>query len=204
MGTSLESQQGSSTVSPETSDTEARVGPDRDELFHVLRNRRRRYAIHHLKVNEGSEPVGVGELATQIAAWENGVTVDEVTSTQRRRVYNALKQTHLPELDRTDLVKEDRGDLVLTDQAEQLDMYLELVPEKDIQWSEYYLGLGAAGLAVTTVAWLDVGPFAVFPDIAAGVFLTVALVISAVAHYYFYQHASLLGRSEKPPELRGG
>jgi hypothetical protein len=201
MGTTSQTQTNSSTVSPGDSDAEDDAGPDRDELFHVLRNRRRRYAIHHLKRDRG--PVDVGELATQVAAWENRVTIEEVTSTQRRRVYNALKQTHLPELNRTDLVEEDRGEVVLTDQAERLDMYLELVPERDIQWSEYYLGLGAVGLAVLTVAGLNVGPFGALPDIAVGVFLAVSLVVSSVAHYYFYQNTQLLGGSEKPPELRG-
>ncbi|MFB6140279.1 MAG: hypothetical protein ABEJ26_07570 [Halosimplex sp.] len=166
----------------------------------MLRNQRRRFAIHHLKRDRG--PVDVGDLATQVAAWENGVSVEEVTSTQRRRVYNALKQTHLPELESTGLVDEDRGEVSLTDQAEHLDVYLELVPEKEIRWSEYYFGLGAVGLVAVTVAWLDIGPFSLFPDLAAGVFLAVALFVSAVAHHRYYRNRHLVGSDEKPPELR--
>jgi hypothetical protein len=180
---------------------EPETGPTRDELFHVLRNRRRRFAIHHLK--RTSEPVDVGDLATQVAAWENEVAVEEVTSKQRRRVYNALQQTHVPELDDTGLVEVDRREVSLTDRAEQLDVYLEVVPGEDIPWSEYYLGLGIVGLAALAVVGLDVGFFAAVPDIAAGAFLAVAFVASAAANYY-YQHENLVGGPAEPPELRGG
>ena len=201
MGTSTQSQTENSAVGLQGVEDDAESGLNRDELFHVLRNQRRRFAIHHLKHDRG--PVDVGELATQVAAWENGITIEEVTSTQRRRVYNALKQTHVPELDETGLIEEDRGEVVLTDEAEQLDMYLELVPERDIRWSEYYLGLGAVGLALLTITGLDFGPFAMLSNVATGVFLSVALVVSAVAHHYYYTNMHLVGGEEKPPELRG-
>jgi len=198
MGTASKPQD--NAVGPSGGEDEPDPGPDRDEMFHVLRNQRRRFAIHHLKRDGG--PVDVGDLATQVAAWENRVPVEEVTSTQRRRVYNALKQTHIPELDDTGVVEEERGEVVLTDQAAQLDMYLELVPEKDIRWSEYYIGLGAVGLGVLTVAWLDVGPFGLLPDIATGLFLAVSLLVSAVAHHAYYANSQIGDGEEKPPELR--
>jgi hypothetical protein len=175
-------------------------GPTRDQLFHVLRNQRRRFAIQHLK--RRSEPVDVGDLATQIAAWENEVPVEAVTSKQRRRVYNALQQTHVPELADSGIVDVDRREVELTERAADLDIYLEVVPGEDIPWSEYYLALGAVGLSVVAVTWLNVGPFQLLPDIAAGAFLAVAFVISAAANYYD-QHESLIGGTDKPPELRG-
>jgi DNA-binding transcriptional ArsR family regulator len=171
----------------------------RDELFHILRNQRRRFALHHLKHHDG--PVDVGDLATQIAAWENEVTVGEVSSDQRRRVYNALQQTHVPGLEEAGVVDVDRREVELTDRAEKLDIYLEVVPGRDIPWSEYYLGLGAVALAALVAVGLNVGPFAGVPDIAAGVFVTVAFLVSACANYY-HQHESLVGGSERPPELR--
>lgn len=174
--------------------------PSRDDLFHVLRNRRRRFAIHHLKHTE--ESVEVGDLATQVAAWENGVGAEEVTSTQRRRVYNALQQTHLPELEDTGIVEVDRREVELSDNAEELDLYLEVVPGDDIPWSEYYLGLGALGTAGVVVTWLDIGLFAGVPDAGAGAFLAAALVVSALANY-FVRHPSLIGDADEPPELRG-
>jgi hypothetical protein len=175
-------------------------GPTRDQLFHVLRNQRRRFAIQHLKRTSG--PVDIGELATQVAAWENEVPVEAVTSTQRRRVYNGLQQTHVPELEETGIVEVDRREVELTERAADLDIYLEVVPGEDIPWSEYYLALGGIGIAVVAVTWLNVGPFGTLPDIAAGAFLSVAFVLSAVANYY-YQHENLIGGTDKPPELRG-
>jgi len=200
MGTTSQ-QPADSTVSPTVSDDGDGTEPDRDEMFHVLRNQRRRYAIHHLKYS--SEPIDIGDLATQIAAWENEVPVDQVTSKQRRRVYNSLKQTHIPNLTENDFVEEERGEVALTEEADKLDIYLEVVPEADIPWSEYYLGIGAVGLAALVVTGLDLGPFAAFSDGAVGVFLAVSVLVSALAHYY-NQHRSLIGDEERPPELRGG
>ena len=195
-------QQQTGGIEPEASagETDEEEAPSRDELFHVLRNQRRRFAIHHLKRED--DPVDVGELATQVAAWENEVTTEEVTSTQRRRVYNALQQTHIPELDDTGLVEVERRDVELTERAQELDIYLEVVPGQDIPWSQYYLGLGSIGTAVLVLTALDFGPFVTLSDIGAGMFLAVTLLISAAANYYF-QHESLVGEAEKPPELRG-
>jgi hypothetical protein len=194
-------QQRTGGIEPETSVGEtANEEPTRDELFHVLRNQRRRFAIHYLKWAD--EPVDVGTLATQVAAWENEVTPEEVNSTQRRRVYNALQQTHVPELDDKGLVEVERRDVELTERAQQLDIYLEVVPGQDIPWSQYYLGLGSVGTAVLVLTALDFGPFAALSDISAGMFLAATLLVSAVTNYY-YQHESLVGETKKPPELQG-
>ena len=195
MSTTTNDTTTASTLGPSDDD-----GPTRDELFHVLRNRRRRYAIHHLK--HADEPVDIGDLATQIAAWENDVSTNAVTSKQRRRVYNALQQTHVPELDDTGLVETERREVELTERAADLDVYLELVDGRDVPWSEYYLGVGTLGAAVTTVTALNVGPFAAIPDVGAAAFLSVAVLVSACANYYL-QSANRLGERERPPELRG-
>ena len=195
-----------STTKPQSVDAPSASEPneteriDRDELFHILRNRRRRFALHHLKHHEGS--VDVGDLATQVAAWENEVSVEEVTSKQRRRVYNALQQTHVPELAETGVVEVERREIELTERADELDIYLEVVPGEDIPWSEYYLGLGGVSLAVLVAVALGIGPFAALSGVGVGIFAVVAFLVSALANYY-YQHESLLGGHEQPPELRG-
>lgn len=196
----MSTKQDQSTPDPTFDSTAQSPEPTRDELFHVLRNRRRRYAIHHLE--RAGEPVDVGELATQIAAWENDVPVEAVTSKQRRRVYNALQQTHVPELDDTGLVETDRREVELTERASELDVYLELVDGRDVPWSEYYLGVGVVGAAVTGLTALNFGPFAAVPDVAAAVFVVVVLLVSAGANYY-YQHGNRIGEHDRPPELRG-
>jgi len=171
-----------------------------DDLFHILQNHRRRFAIHYLKQTQ--ESVDVGDLATQIAAWENGIAPDAVTSKQRRRVYNALQQTHLAKLADSGLVEVNRRDVDLTERGEQVEVYMEIVHAKDIPWSEYYLVLGIVGLAVVVATSLNIGPFAMVPDIGVEVFLSVTVIVSALGNLYT-QHASQLGNSTKPPELRG-
>ena len=179
--------------------TEGEPGISRDELFHLLRNQRRRFALHHLKRRES---VDVGDLATQVAAWENEVPVDQVSSKQRRRVYNALQQPHVPELEKTGVVNIERREVTLTERSEELDIYLEVVDGPDIPWSEYYLALAGVSLAVLIAVALRIEPLAAVPGAAAGIFVTVAFLVSAAANYY-YQHESLLGGHERPPELRG-
>jgi hypothetical protein len=128
--------------------------------------------------------------------------VEEVSSQQRRRVYNALQQTHVPELEETGVVDVDRREVELTDRADEFDIYLEVVPRSDVPWSEYYLALGAVSLSALVAVALNVGPFAGVPGVAVGIFAVVAFLVSACANYY-YQHESLLGGHERPPELRG-
>ncbi|WP_435155658.1 DUF7344 domain-containing protein [Haladaptatus sp. DFWS20] len=140
----------------------------RDEIFHILRNRRRRYAIHYLKQHDGS--VSIGELADQVTAWEHGITPEAITSQQRKRIYNSLQQTHLPKLARTGFVEYDsaRGTVELKERAVRLDMYLEIVPERDLPWAQYYLGLGGVSVTLMGAVWLEAFPFSLLPSVVWG------------------------------------
>src|SRR6056297_2742000 len=71
-------------------------GPSRDEVFTALSNRRRRNVITYLKQHD--DDARVRDIAEQLAAWENDVEVPKVTYKQRKRVYTALHQSHLPKL----------------------------------------------------------------------------------------------------------
>lgn len=42
-----------------------------DEVFEILSNHRRRYALNHLERN--GERTSLGELSENVAAWENGI-----------------------------------------------------------------------------------------------------------------------------------
>ncbi|WP_458207456.1 DUF7344 domain-containing protein [Haladaptatus sp. NG-SE-30] len=169
----------------------------RDVVFQVLSNQRRRYALHHLRRHENS--VEIGELATKIAAWENGVSVEEVTSKQRKRVYNTLQQAHLPKLSETGFIEYDpaHGELTLTEKAEMLDVYLELAPDNDFPWSEYYFVLGSISLALVTGSWLNAGPLGLVPEIWWAVGLGAVVMVSGAAHIY-YQRNIYRGYSEVP------
>ena len=124
---------------------------ERDEIYTLLSNRRRRNVIHSL-LDDGPES-NIGELATLLAAWENGCSADEVTSKQRKRVYTALRQTHLPKLAEAGVLEydEDRGSVELTPAGTELRKYLWHPHE--VQWTRYYaaacaLGVGLVGLSL--------------------------------------------------------
>lgn len=80
---------------PDSDETIDDTAPARDEVFSVLSNRRRRLVLYCL--HERGETT-LTELSRQVAAWENGIPTGAVTHTQRKRVYTALHQNHLPKL----------------------------------------------------------------------------------------------------------
>lgn len=174
-----------------------------DELFDVLSNRRRRYAVHLLEREE--QPLQLGPLAEQIAAWEHGIDPEAVTCAQRKRVYTALQQIHLPRMDEAGIVTyDDRAGIIeATEAMDAMDVYVDLVEGRDIPWSGYYLGLSTIGLCVLAAAWAGVWPLAALPDVAVGIFVLVSMAVFAVGHHY-YMRRQRLGRTEKPPELRYG
>lgn len=174
----------------------------RDLVFDVLKNRRRRHALHYLKQQD--EPIELSELAEQVAAWENDSTVEGISAAERKRVYTALYQSHLPKLDDAGIVEynQSRGIVELSERAEELDVYLELVSRDDIPWSKYYLGLALLGVAVVSAAWLQLSPFSALPNLFWAAVIVSAFSISAVVHTYVTQKRRV-GSSGVPPEVGG-
>jgi hypothetical protein len=84
------------TAGPGAETPEGDVDIGLDEIFGMLKNRRRRAVLRYLTT--GGEQVRIGELAEEIAARECDKSVPQVTSTERKRVYVALYQCHLPKL----------------------------------------------------------------------------------------------------------
>lgn len=170
----------------------------RDQLFHILRNRRRRFALHFLKqVGE----CAIGEIAEQVAAWENGVTLETVTATERKRVYNSLQQTHLPKLEDTGLISYDArsGRVGLTEAAEMLDVYLEVSDRHDVPWSLYYLGLSGVGIATVLAVHLAVYPFGLMSSNLWLLLVVAVFTVSSVAHAVS-QRQNRLGAGDAPPD----
>ncbi|WP_458188072.1 DUF7344 domain-containing protein [Haladaptatus sp. NG-WS-4] len=179
---------------------EQRATPlSRDMVFDVLKNQRRRYALHYLK--QAEESVQLSDLAEQVAAWENDITVDAISAAERKRVYTALYQSHLPKLDDAGIVdyNQNRGIVELAAAAEQLDPYLETNTRDDISWCMWYLGLAATGFVVLTAAWLEVPPLAGVSDIGLALLVVLAFTIVAIAHTYDARRPSTTG--EHAPEI---
>ena len=170
----------------------------KDLVFTMLSNARRRSVIHYLK--QRGERVTVRELSRQVAAWENGVDVNKLDYKQRKRVYTSLYQTHLPKLNDAGIVDydRDRGTVALGDAARELEVYMELVPEEELPWSVYYIGLAVLSLVLVPFVWLNVFPFAGFPDVALAAFVALVFAVSAGLQAY-YSGDVRLGSAGPPP-----
>lgn len=99
----------SGTSGAETPDAELPGGGEsisKDELFHLLRNSRRRAAVRYLRGREG--PVPMRDVAEQVAAWEHDTTVSGLSSDERQRVYVALYQSHLDTLADAGVIEYDK------------------------------------------------------------------------------------------------
>ena len=157
------------------------------EIFEVLQNKRRRFVLQYLRRHGG--PVDLGELATQVAAWEYETSCDGISKTQRKRVYTTLQQTHLPRMADVGIVayNSDDGTIDTTPQTDDLTVYLEIVPGGEFPWREYYLSLGAVSLAIVATLWVGVYPFTEISPLLWATLFAVVLTGSAA-----YQ--TLLGR----------
>ena len=169
----------------------------KDDVFDVLSNHRRRYVLHSLK--QGEQATSIGDLAEQVAAWENGVSRADLSAAERKRVYTALQQFHLPKMDSMGIVAFDdaRGTVSLTAAAESLDVYLDVVGEDDIPWSRYYLGLSVMALVGVTGVWLT--SFELVPELAWAALVAGIVFLSALVHTY-YDRRMHLGAADTPPD----
>ena len=172
------------------------TGPNRGEIFDLLSNHRRRYAIHYCK-REG-EPVTLGELAEHVAAWELDKDVQAITSTERKRVYTSLQQTHLPTLERANMIEFDDRTIELTANARNLEVYLDIVPGDSVPWGVYYLGLSILGFLVLGGVALEVVPTETVPALGWAALVLAVIGVSAVAHVVSSRRMRL-GEVERPP-----
>lgn len=158
-------------------------GVDETAAFDTLSNERRRWVVRDLLADTGGE-TDLGELSARVAARENDTTPAEVTPAQRRRVYTALQQSHLPRMADQGLIDydEDRGVVRPTQQLEDLRVYLEVVPGRAIPWSTYYLLLSVFGASVVVAAALGVPVLSELPPIALAGGIATTFVASAIVH----------------------
>ena len=165
------------------------------DVFELLSNRRRRYSLHYLE--QGEETVELGDLARQVASWENDTEVDTVSASERKNVYTSLQQFHLPKLDEKGIVEFDKreGTVELGPVPEDFDIYMEVVERGSVPWSHYYIGLAAVQsllLGATFAGFVS--------TTAVSIIFVISLAVSALAHTYYTKTEMRLGTSEKPPE----
>ena len=185
----------------QTSTNERSSDPDRGELtegklFDLLSNQRRRYILYTLIQED--DRLDLGQLSREIAAWEDGVPYEDVSGADRRRVYTALQQSHLPKLDDGGTIEfdPDRGTIEPAPALDDIERYLRAVRGPAIPWSDYYLALtGLVALVLTGVA-LGLTPFTVLPDVGWMVVVVVAFGVSALIHRYYSRRIHCGTRTE--------
>lgn len=99
-----------------------------DRIFESLSHPRRRCILYSLR-DDG--PAAVADLAAEVAAWEQGVPVEEVSEATSRRVQADLRHVHLPKLEDDKLLEYDfrSGTARYDDQTDALDEFVELAAE---------------------------------------------------------------------------
>ncbi|WP_049972921.1 DUF7344 domain-containing protein [Haladaptatus cibarius] len=158
-------------------DEDAHVELSEDQIYHLLQNERRRNVLRYL--HDADEQVSMRDIAEQVAAWENDITVQTLSSSERQRVYIPLYQSHLPKLDEEGVIEYDqsRGTVRKTPLADKLYDYLEptqpttdeeVEDDEDTHWERYYLGASGLGATVLAGTTLGVTPFALLPQSALG------------------------------------
>lgn len=190
---------GEQVAAPERQYPGGPAQPSQDDVFEVLSNERRRYVLRALRdeadvgvTTTRERGIELGPLSKQVAAWENDTPVADVTYEQRKRVYTALQQSHLPKMDEAGaiLFDKNRGVIVPSEEISGFDVYLEIVPGSEIPRSEYYIALSAVVAAVGVVATLDVFPFGLVSDLVWATLFVVAFGISALAHLHAVRTSS--------------
>jgi hypothetical protein len=127
--------------------------PSESVVFSILKNTRRRHVLRY--VAREDRTVSLAELAVYIASRENDVSPELVTSAQRKRVYVALYQTHMPKLDDAGAVDYDSARKYASP-APGLGAFRPYL-EDDPTWSHWYFSLGVLAVGAAVVVTLEAG-----------------------------------------------
>ncbi|MEF8886728.1 MAG: hypothetical protein V5A30_02900 [Haloarculaceae archaeon] len=173
-----------------------------DDIFKTLSNRRRRHVLYYLRHIDGT--VTIRDLSEQLAAWENGTTTAEVVPGERKRLYTALHQTHLPKMDALGIVTygRNRGTVRMTDSVREFDAYLDAMSADGHAWHSVYLavsavlGLLAAGGAVGLEPLASVGGYGY-------ALVTAAVVAGVAAVQYLLESRQPVENLDLPPTTAG-
>jgi DNA-binding transcriptional ArsR family regulator len=162
-------------------------GPrNREQIFEILSNERRRLVLRYLRAHADDGTIDFRALVDQVAAWENDTSPDRLDSSDRKCVYTALRQTHLPKLDKLGVVEFDsqRGSIDLSGEVDDVLRYMTFVPERERFWSRLYLLLAGLCVAATLLFWTGVGPFGSVSGIAVALGIAAAFGLASLAHLY--------------------
>lgn len=174
----------------ETPEQKKFTSTKKGEIFELLSNHRRRYTIEFCKRNGSTS---LSELAEHIAALEQEKSISEITSAERKRVYTSLQQTHLDRLEQANMIQYDGQRIELTDRAQEVEVYLDIVPEGSVSWGHYYFGLSVLAALVVAAVLTEFVPPSLVDESVALVLLTLVYGLSAAAHIIYNRRYRLAG-----------
>lgn len=156
----------------------------RDAVFDLLSNRRRRFVLHRLQKNRSG--IELGELATEIAAEENGVAPEELSAQQRKRTYVSLYQTHVPKLVEADVVTYDSesGMIQPTGRLKEIAGYFQRERET-IRWETAYLAIACLGIGAFLAAYFV--QEIVLEPISVTVSALLIFILLSLTHYTYVE-----------------
>lgn len=174
--------------------------PASNDVFDVLSNRRRRYALHHLKRHAGA--VSLAALSQQVAAWEQGVAPEGLVYEDRKSVHTSLSQFHLPRMAEAGLVEfdPDEGVVRLTEAGADVEVYLETVAGKELPWHRYFLLLSVLSVGVVLGTTVGVPGLAGVPPLALAGVIAAAFLCSSLAFLYDSEYRMRVGSGGFAPE----
>jgi len=119
-----------------------------EELYLILSNSRRRKILEILTSRDSK--ISINELVEIIAAEEHDKSIDEISSAERKRVYIALYQTHLPKMDRMGVIHYNKKEGII--ELESENDYGELSTKNDLFWSKIEFNTSILYLVVSVIA----------------------------------------------------
>ena len=168
---------------------------EKDEIFHLLQNYRRRAVVRYFMEFDG--PVSISDLADQVTAWECETGIEDITKDQRQRVYIALYQSHLDKLDSNDVVNYDDEQGMITPgpnlsllKAHFVASTPDATPVDDeteatssVLWPNSYLGVALGGLIPVSGLALDIVPSQLLSIEVLNLVLVSAYIVLATLQY---------------------
>ena len=167
-------------------------------IHDILSNSRRRAVLTYLKSKKGTHDVC--ELASHIAELESGTSPPP--GDVRKSVYNSLLQTHLPKLDRENVIRydSDRKTVTVSESARDVDIYMELVTPYGITWSEYYRLLAVLSMVAVVGVHVGVPVLGSLDPLAVPILALVAVALSTGYQLWsrrsLYLHTLFRGETE--------
>ena len=157
----------------------------REQIFEVLSNERRRLVLRYLRERDGEHRVDFRDLVDQVAAWENETTPDRLGSSERKCVYTALRQTHLPKLQQFGIVEfcQRRGYVERNEVTPELYPYMDFMPERARFRSGFYLSTSVFSLLFALFVWIGSLPFWGVAGLVFAVVAAIAFGISSTVHH---------------------